>query len=100
MPLKQQKTEFSETSSTEMGESQERRLRWYQIIARLLLVIFCVEVGVFLLVTPWLSWWEKNYFSSAIWLNSYFRGAVSGLGAVNIYIAFVELLWLRRAARS
>jgi hypothetical protein len=29
----------------------------------------------------------------------YVRGAVSGLGAVNLYISFVEILRLRRFAR-
>jgi hypothetical protein len=30
------------------------------------------------------------------WENAYFRGAVSGLGVVNLYISFIEMVRLRR----
>jgi hypothetical protein len=33
------------------------------------------------------------------WDNLYVRGAVSGLGAVNLYISLVEIFRLRRFAR-
>ena len=76
--------------------------RWYHKLAALLAVIFCFELGVFLLVFPWASEWSDNYFSSApywarnIWFSPYFRGAISGLGVVNIYISFLEVFRLRR----
>lgn len=60
-------------------------------------VIFCFEVGVFLLVYPWMTGWETNFFAflvpelHAYWDNAYVRGGISGLGIVNIYIALVEL---------
>ena len=60
-------------------------------------VIFCFEVGVFLLVYPWMSGWETNFFAylfpelHVYWDNAYVRGGISGLGVVNIYIALVEL---------
>ena len=60
-------------------------------------VIFCFEVGVFLLVYPWMSGWETNFFAYLVpelhgyWDNAYVRGGISGLGVVNIYIALVEL---------
>ncbi len=76
--------------------------RWYHKLASLLVVIFCFELGVFLLVFPWASDWDLNYFSSlpiwasAIWASPYFRGAISGLGALNIYVSFLEVFRLRR----
>lgn len=66
-------------------------------------VIFCFEVGVFLLVYPWMSGWQTNFFANflpelhAYWDNSYFRGAISGLGVINIYIALVELFQFLKA---
>src|SRR5205085_2785100 len=33
------------------------------------------------------------------WENMYVRGAVSGLGVVNLYISFLEIFRLRRFAR-
>lgn len=78
------------------------RYRWYQKLLGLLAVIFCFEIGIFLLVFPWVSDWELNYFSSVpfldpkIWASPFFRGAISGLGVLNIYISFVEVFRLRR----
>lgn len=74
---------------------------WSQKISAVLLIIFCLELGCFLLVFPWVGEvWDNNFFSSmlrsAYWNSGYFRGAVSGLGAINLYIAFVEILRLRR----
>ncbi len=60
-------------------------------------VIFCFEIGVFLLVYPWMSGWDTNFFAyyypdyHGYWDNAYVRGGISGLGVVNIYIALMEL---------
>ena len=68
----------------------------------LVFVIFCFEVGVFLLVFPWLGMWENSSvpvlapWLEEIWGNPFFRGALSGIGAVNIYISFVEMVRLVR----
>jgi hypothetical protein len=76
--------------------------RWYHKMAGLITVIFYFEMGVFLLIFPWASDWDLNYFSgfsfwsNGIWASPYFRGAVSGLGIVNILISFVEVFRLRR----
>jgi hypothetical protein len=76
--------------------------RWYHKAAAVMTAIFCFELGVFLLVFPWVSEWNVSYSSllppwaREWWLNSYFRGAISGLGLLNIYISFVEVFRLRR----
>lgn len=50
-----------------------------------------------LVLIPWSTFWERNYFVEwspvieAILTSNYFRGAVSGLGLVNIAAALVEL---------
>jgi hypothetical protein len=78
--------------------------RWYHKISAVLVVTLCLEIGLFLLIFPWTSYWETNYFSQIIpswhvyWYNSYFRGAVSGLGALNLYISLIEIFHLRRFA--
>ena len=80
-------------------------LHWYHKLWAVLLVTFCLEIGLFLVVFPWTAYWETNYFSQFVpgwhvyWYNSYFRGAVSGLGALNLYVALLEILALRRFAR-
>jgi hypothetical protein len=69
-------------------------------------VVFCFEVGVFLVVFPWLEFWDTNSLSTYspwlndMWGNPYFRGALSGLGLVNIYISFLEILRLIRGQAS
>ena len=80
--------------------------RWYHKMSAVLFITFCLEIGFFLLVFPWTDYWESNYFSALIpewhrwWDNTYVRGAISGLGAINLYISFAEMLRLRRFART
>lgn len=78
--------------------------RWYHKLGAVLFAIFCFELGVFLLVFPWLDFWELNFFATwrpelqQVWMNPYFRGTISGLGLVNIFVAFLEIVRLRRFA--
>jgi len=64
--------------------------------------IFAFEIGIFLLIFPWMRSWNSSYFrllSPAVrnfWDDPYFRGALSGLGLVNIYVAFRESVRLLR----
>jgi hypothetical protein len=74
---------------------------WAYKLGVILFVIVCFEVGVFLVIFPWTPQWGSNHLANSFpwlrgyWSNSYFRGALSGLGVVNIYIALGELLRLR-----
>jgi hypothetical protein len=68
----------------------------------ILYVIVCFEIGIFLFVLPWLSVWSRNYFVghyplvSAIALNYFFRGAISGIGLADIWLAIYEMWRLRK----
>jgi hypothetical protein len=79
--------------------------RWYHKMSAILVVAFCLEIGLFLLIFPWTPYWDMNYLGTLrpqwheYWDNMYIRGAVSGLGVVNVYIALLELFRLRRFAR-
>jgi hypothetical protein len=63
-------------------------------ILRALLVVLCFELGVLLLYLPWSAFWEQNYFLShfpslmVVLLHPSFRGFVSGLGVLDILLAF------------
>lgn len=76
--------------------------RWYHKLSAVLLVTFCLEIGLFLVIFPWTEYWDHNYFSRLIprlhefWMNGFFRGAVSGLGLLNLYVSLTELFRLRR----
>lgn len=69
-------------------------------MSRLLLVALFLEVGFVLVVVPWSAFWDRNYFAESLPLvdaiisNNYVRGAVSGLGLINIAAGFVELFSL------
>ena len=82
------------------------QFRWYHKMSAVLFITFCLEVGFFLLIFPWTEYWDNNYFAALIpewhqyWTNMYVRGAVSGIGVVNLYISFVEMFRLRRFSRS
>ena len=68
----------------------------------ILYIILCFEMGVFLFVLPWIPVWTRNFFVlqhswiSSIALNFFVRGAISGLGLADIWLAVYELWRLRR----
>ncbi len=78
---------------------------WYHKVSAVVFITFCLEMGLFLLIFPWTDSWDGNYFSSLVpqfkpvWDNLYVRGAISGVGVVNLYISLVEIFRLRRFAR-
>ena len=84
------------------GEAPAHRTTWYRKVLSLCFVVFCFEIGVFLMVFPWLDYWNANSLTTYspwladVWGSPFFRGALSGLGLVNIYISFLEILRLIR----
>ncbi|HXP86989.1 MAG TPA: hypothetical protein VN841_19825 [Bryobacteraceae bacterium] len=86
-------------------ESQRRNRR--RVIVGLFFALFAFEIGLFLVVFPWMDNWDLNYFEGVFpalrdtWNEPSFRGAVTGLGLINIYIAFLQIFYLiRRSRRS
>jgi len=85
-------------------EGEERKLKspihllkWHHRVLGFCFAIFALELGLFLVVFPWLGSWDVSWFPlqsagiRTVWINPYFRGALSGLGLVNLYIGFAEL---------
>ncbi len=75
---------------------------WFEKLLGLLFAIVCFEIGIFLLAFPWSRYWTDNYFGwisaewHQMWMNTYLRGAVSGVGLVNLYLSVLEVLRLQR----
>ena len=52
------------------------------------------EYGLLLVLVPWSPFWERNYFADAwplvrlVVTNNFVRGAISGLGVVNLIAGF------------
>lgn len=73
---------------------------------RLLYLVYFLEVGLLLALIPWSPYWDRNFFAerlpvlSALVTNNFFRGAVSGLGVINLFAGFAELAMLLGANPS
>ena len=69
-------------------------------------IVLCSELGIFLFILPWASFWGKNYFVdhypliSSISRNYFLRGAVSGLGLADIWLAVYEIQRFLRRIRT
>jgi hypothetical protein len=67
-------------------------------VKRLLLVALFLEIGFLLVVMPWSAFWDRNYFVQSLPVvavlltNNFVRGGVTGLGLVNLYLGFSELV--------
>src|ERR1700676_1357620 len=78
--------------------------RWLSRLLGICFALFAFEVGLFLLVFPWMDSWNFNYFQDLspsiqdFWSDPYFRGALSGLGLLNIYVACREFIQVFKRA--
>jgi hypothetical protein len=67
-----------------------------------LLILLFLEIGLFLVALPWSSAWDQNlvagYFSwlRPVFLSYYLRGAVSGLGLINLWMGILQARQLAR----
>jgi hypothetical protein len=69
-------------------------------VKRLLFAAFFIEVGLVLIIVPWSAFWEDNYFAQmypfvfTFITNNFVRGAISGLGVLNVILGLGELVAL------
>ena len=75
-------------------------------LLNIIYIVFCLELGIFLFILPWASYWSKNYFTNhypvvlGISRNYFLRGAVSGLGLADIWLALHEIWQLLHPPRT
>lgn len=75
---------------------------------RLLVTALFFEIGLILVAVPWSPYWDRNYFADgvpvvrALITNNFVRGAVSGIGVVNLFMAAGEIasIFVARPART
>ena len=85
-------------SAPQTDKKPGRFARWHRRVLGFCMVVFALEIGVFLAVFPWLSNWDQSWIPvhspgfANVWTSPYFRAALSGLGLLNIYIAALELI--------
>ncbi len=69
-------------------------------------VAYCFEVGIFLIIFPWMNLWEQNPLLyrypdlKLIFLNGFFRGGVSGLGVANLILGGWEVAQFPRYSQK
>jgi len=74
---------------------------WMHRVWLVVFVLFCLEVGIVLMVGPWTRAWTDNSLSSTFpgihefLMNSFVRGAVSGLGLVDFWIGISRAISYR-----
>lgn len=65
---------------------------WFRRIKLVIFVMFCIELGMLLVVLPWRSVWIHNSLLvghpelRSIMQHYFTRGAISGLGLVDVWI--------------
>ncbi len=66
-------------------------------LSRLLFIAYFLEVGLILVFVPWSVFWERNYFAEsfpilqAVLRNNFLRGAISGIGVLNLIAGLADL---------
>jgi hypothetical protein len=92
-----------ESVPSSIASVERTRRTWQSRLLSICYAIFAFEIGLFLVVFPWMNdTWDTNYFQKvlpalrSIWDDPYFRGAITGLGLMDIYIACVEMFRLLR----
>lgn len=62
-------------------------------LLRVLFLLLWIMFGLALILVPWSNIWDANYFLyqypalGFVLKNSYFRGAISGLGFMNVLLS-------------
>jgi hypothetical protein len=78
----------------------------FHTIYLLLHITYWLAAGSFLMLFPWQSKWENNYLLyrypslRPVMSNPFLKGAVLGLGFVNLLIGFREIVLFRKNSRD
>jgi len=90
------------TPRNNIGRSSQAAIRFLKI----LYILYSVEAGIFLLCLPWMSFWDTNFITYLypqilpVITNPYFKGAVLGLGVVNIVIGIREVVYFKKFSKG
>jgi hypothetical protein len=74
---------------------------WVQRLWLVIYVVFCIELGMLLIVLPWKAVWHTNallanHSTLRVFFQNYFlRGLVTGLGVVDIWLGVSEAVHYR-----
>lgn len=75
-------------------------------------ILISFEIGILLMIIPWKPYWDDNFFLyfitgklHAAWMATFLkhklvRGAVTGLGVLNILAGIYDIIKFRESARK
>jgi hypothetical protein len=75
-------------------------------LLKIVYILYSIEVGIFLLWLPWMSFWDTNYLTYQyprllpVITNPFFKGAVLGLGIVNLMIGIYEVVHFKKHSKG
>ena len=83
-----------------------RAVIWRERLKLVIFVVFCIELGIFLIVYPWTPLWAENSllldYPTMAWIlgTGVARGMVSGLGILDIGIGIWQAIQYRERPRQ
>lgn len=93
---------MSSQSPPQASPAARNGLSWFDRFSYVIYVLFTLEIGLFLLIYPWMHpIWSQNFLFHLspqwhpLFMSNYFRGAISGLGVLNLYISAAHALRLK-----
>lgn len=84
---------------------QHGRSVWLRRTWLVIFVLFCIEVGIILVVLPWTRIWTGNSILLSypalreFLMNGFVRGAITGLGLVDLWMGISEAVSYREGTR-
>lgn len=95
----------AENASTAVAQPVPRYVIWSHRLSLVVLVVFCIELGILLAILPWTPVWNQNNFLvaypalRAVFQNNFIRGLATGLGLIDIWIGIWEAVHYRDPAK-
>lgn len=71
---------------------------WMQRVSIVILVVFCLYIGVLVFVLPWTRFWNENPYMLSfspfgqMLASGFTRGLISGIGLLDIWIGVSEIM--------
>jgi hypothetical protein len=100
------KPESGQESRSVIGARAETAPVWLQRVSLLILVLFCVYLGVLVMILPWWKgMWDDNLFIQSRPMLAHLlrlgavRGLISGFGVIDIWIGVSEAVHYRDQRR-
>lgn len=87
-------------------QKMRRRGLWIRRVWLVVLVLFCLEIGIILTWCPWTKIWTENSLLMSFptvrsfLLQNFMRGAISGVGLVTLWIGVAEAVRYREGTDS